>query len=47
MRAIFLAAFLDHIEGKAPKGKFTEIIADAVEAAKCLQAGQIPTGISN
>ncbi|MCI6158157.1 MAG: Rpn family recombination-promoting nuclease/putative transposase [Selenomonadaceae bacterium] len=29
-----LAAFLDYIEGKAPKGKFTETIADAVEAAK-------------
>ena len=29
-----LAAFLDYIEGKAPKGKFTETIADAVEVAK-------------
>ncbi|MCI6158010.1 MAG: hypothetical protein MR669_00225 [Selenomonadaceae bacterium] len=29
-----LAAFLDYIEGKTPKGKFTETIADAVEAAK-------------
>ena len=29
-----LAAFLDYIEGKAPKGNFTETIADAVEVAK-------------
>ena len=29
-----LAAFLDYIEGKSPQGKFTESIADAVEAAK-------------
>ena len=29
-----LAAFLDYIEGKSPKGKFTETIADAVEVAK-------------
>ena len=29
-----LAAFLDYIEGKAPKGKFTETIAEAVEVAK-------------
>ena len=29
-----LAAFLDYIEGKAPKGKFTETIAGAVEEAK-------------
>ncbi len=29
-----LAAFLDYIEGKASKGKFTETIADAVEVAK-------------
>ena len=29
-----LAAFLDYIEGKSPQGKFTESVADAVEAAK-------------
>ena len=29
-----LADFLDYIEGKAPKGNFTETIADAVEVAK-------------
>ena len=29
-----LAAFLDYIEGKAPKGRFTETIASAVEEAK-------------
>ena len=29
-----LANFLDYIEGKAPKGNFTETIADAVEVAK-------------
>ena len=29
-----LAAFLDYIEGKAPRGKFTETIAGAVEEAK-------------
>ena len=29
-----LASFLDYIEGKAPKGNFTETIADAVEVAK-------------
>ncbi|WP_240950605.1 hypothetical protein [Selenomonas bovis] len=29
-----LAAFLDYIEGKAPKGKFTETIANEVEVAK-------------
>ena len=29
-----LAAFLDYVEGKAPKGKFTENIAEAVKAAK-------------
>lgn len=29
-----LAAFLDYIEGKSPQGKFTESIADAVEAVK-------------
>ncbi|MGE9841615.1 hypothetical protein ACQQ91_06640 [Selenomonas bovis] len=29
-----LAALLDYIEGKAPKGKFTETFASAVETAK-------------